>query len=95
MTRTAPPRIVLDARVLQRRLAADVGVRAGAQTLGQDRPDLELVQRPALGQGLEVGLAVGAFVKIFKFSAVNESTPARAGVSTKPGDGVLVNLELR
>jgi cytochrome P450 len=44
---------------------------------------------------LEVGLVVGAFVKIFKFTAVNDQTQARAGVSTKPGDGVLVDLELR
>lgn len=44
---------------------------------------------------LEVGLVVGAFVKIFKFKAVNDRVDARAGVSTKPGDGVLVDLELR
>ena len=44
---------------------------------------------------LEVGLVVGAVVKIFKFSAVGESTGAKAGVSTKPADGVLVDLELR
>jgi cytochrome P450 len=44
---------------------------------------------------LEVGLVVGAVVKIFKFKAVRERTEARAGVSTKPGDGVLVDLELR
>jgi len=44
---------------------------------------------------LEVGLVVGAVVKIFKFKAVGERTEARAGVSTKPGDGVLVDLELR
>ena len=44
---------------------------------------------------LEVGLVVGAVVKIFKFKAVRETTPAKAGVSTKPGDGVLVELELR
>ncbi len=44
---------------------------------------------------LEVGLVVGAFVKIFKFKAVNDKTPANAGVSTKPADGVLVDLELR
>jgi hypothetical protein len=42
-----------------------------------------------------VGLVVGAFVKIFKFTAVNDQTRAKAGVSTKPADGVLVDLELR
>jgi cytochrome P450 len=47
-----------------------------------------------LGQ-LEVGLVVGAFVKLFAFKAVNRENPARAGVSTKPEDGVLVELELR
>ncbi|MEA2711528.1 MAG: hypothetical protein QOF78_4129 [Phycisphaerales bacterium] len=47
-----------------------------------------------LGQ-LEVGLVVGAFVKLFRFKAVNAENPARAGVSTKPADGVLVELELR
>ena len=44
---------------------------------------------------LEVGLVVGAAVKIFKFKAVNKETQAKAGVSTKPADGVLVDLELR
>ncbi len=44
---------------------------------------------------LEVGLVVGAFVKIFKFKAVDQKTEAKAGVSTKPADGVLVDLELR
>ena len=44
---------------------------------------------------LEVGLVVGAFVKLFKFTAVGKTTPAKAGVSTKPADGVLVDLELR
>lgn len=44
---------------------------------------------------LEVGLVVGAFVKIFRFTAVNPETRARAGVSTKPADGALVDLELR
>jgi cytochrome P450 len=44
---------------------------------------------------LEVGLVVGAFVKLFRFKAVNAENPARAGVSTKPRDGVLVELELR
>ncbi len=47
-----------------------------------------------LGQ-LEVGLVVGAFVKLFKFRAVHETLEAKAGVSTKPADGVLVDLELR
>ncbi|MCB0330797.1 MAG: cytochrome P450 [Bdellovibrionales bacterium] len=44
---------------------------------------------------LEVGLVVGAFVKLFKFRAVHSEIKARAGVSTKPADGVLVDLELR
>ena len=44
---------------------------------------------------LEVGLVVGAFVKIFRFTAVNAESRARAGVSTKPADGGLVDLELR
>jgi cytochrome P450 len=47
-----------------------------------------------LGQ-LEVALVVGAFVKMFKFRAVNRENPAKAGVSTKPADGTLVDLELR
>ncbi len=44
---------------------------------------------------LEVGLVVGAVVKTFKFKAVSEKTQARAGVSTKPADRVLLDLELR
>lgn len=44
---------------------------------------------------LEVGLVVGAVVKIFKFAAVGKETHAKAGVSTKPADGVLVDVELR
>jgi cytochrome P450 len=44
---------------------------------------------------LEVGLVVGAFVKVFRFTAVAEKTLPKAGVSTKPADGVLVDLELR
>lgn len=47
-----------------------------------------------LGQ-LEVGLVVGAFVKLFAFSAPSEENAARAGVSTKPRDGVVVDLRLR
>jgi cytochrome P450 len=47
-----------------------------------------------LGQ-LEVALVVGAFVKMFKFRAVNPENRAKAGVSTKPFDGALVDLELR
>ena len=47
-----------------------------------------------LGQ-LEVGLAVGAFVKLFRFRAIRPELEARAGVSTKPADGVLIELELR
>jgi len=44
---------------------------------------------------LEVGLVVGAFVKTFRFSAVNQDLEAVAGVSTKPGDGALVRLTRR
>lgn len=44
---------------------------------------------------LEVALVVGAFVKIFRFTAVNGEVHAKAGVSTKPADGVLVDLALR
>ena len=47
-----------------------------------------------LGQ-LEVALVVGAFVKIFRFKAVHPENHAKAGVSTKPLDGTLVELELR
>jgi cytochrome P450 len=47
-----------------------------------------------LGQ-LEVGLVVGAFVKLFRFKAINADNHAKAGVSTKPLDGALVELELR
>jgi cytochrome P450 len=48
-----------------------------------------------LGQ-LEVGLVVGAFVKVFRFTAPDpEPVAARAGVSTKPADGVAVELVLR
>jgi cytochrome P450 len=44
---------------------------------------------------LEVGLVVGAVVKMFKLTAVGERTGTKAGVSTKPANGVLVDLELR
>jgi cytochrome P450 len=44
---------------------------------------------------LEVGLVVGAFVKLFRVRAVRTKNPPRAGVSTKPADGTLVELELR
>lgn len=48
----------------------------------------------SLGQ-LEVALVVGSCVKLFEFSAVNSINEARAGVSTKPRDGALVDLHLR
>jgi cytochrome P450 len=48
----------------------------------------------SLGQ-LEVALVVGACVKLFRIDAVNTENPARAGVSTKPLDGVLVDLHPR
>jgi len=44
---------------------------------------------------LEVALVVGAFVKVFRFTAVHAQNEAKAGVSTKPADGVLVDLEVR
>lgn len=44
---------------------------------------------------LEVGLVVGAFVKLFRFRAVHDRLLVKAGVSTKPADAVLVDLELR
>ncbi|MDA7979710.1 MAG: cytochrome P450 [Pirellulales bacterium] len=47
-----------------------------------------------LGQ-LEVGLVVGAFVKLFQFEAAKKENPPRAGVSTKPADGTQVILRLR
>ena len=47
-----------------------------------------------LGQ-LEVGLVVGAFVKLFRFKAVSPNVAAKAGVSTKPSDGTMAELELR
>ena len=47
-----------------------------------------------LGQ-LEVGLVVGAFVKMFKFVAIDPEVQAKAGVSTKPAAGVFLELELR
>jgi cytochrome P450 len=47
-----------------------------------------------LGQ-MEVALVVGAAIKLFELRAVNADNPARAGVSTKPADGVLVDLRAR
>ena len=47
-----------------------------------------------LGQ-LEVALVLGAFVKMFTFTAEQADNPAKAGVSTKPQDGTVVNLKLR
>lgn len=44
---------------------------------------------------LEVGLVVGAFVKVFRIAAVNAQAQAEAGVSTRPRDGVLVDLSVR
>jgi hypothetical protein len=38
---------------------------------------------------------VGAVVKLFELRAMDASGAARAGVSTKPADGVLVDLRLR
>ncbi len=47
-----------------------------------------------LGQ-LEVGLVVGAFLKLFRFKAVQPENHATAAISTKPLDNALVELELR
>lgn len=47
-----------------------------------------------LGQ-LEVALVVGACVKLFEFEAASQAQGARAGVSTKPLDGVRVRLRQR
>ncbi|MDB2705061.1 cytochrome P450 [Pseudomonadota bacterium] len=44
---------------------------------------------------LEVGLVVGAFIKVFRFKAVNEVTGVVAGVTTKPDDAVLLDIALR
>lgn len=44
---------------------------------------------------LAVGLVVGGVVKMFKFTAAAKEAEVRAGVSTKPAHGVLVDLELR
>lgn len=47
-----------------------------------------------LGQ-MEVALVVGAFVKMFRFSALRADYEVKAGVSTKPADGTMLELELR
>ncbi|QEG34988.1 cytochrome P450 [Bythopirellula goksoeyrii] len=47
-----------------------------------------------IGQ-LEVALVVGVFIKMFRFRALHDENPVKAGVSTKPADGTLVELELR
>jgi cytochrome P450 len=47
-----------------------------------------------LGQ-LESALVVGALVKLFTFTAPSPDYKAKAGVSTKPLDGTLVDLTLR
>ena len=44
---------------------------------------------------LETALVVGGIVKLFDFEGVSESVEPKAGVSTKPDDGVLVRLRLR
>ena len=44
-----------------------------------------------LGQ-MEVALVVGSFVKLFRFQAPAQGIPERAGVSTKPLDGVTIDL---
>jgi cytochrome P450 len=48
----------------------------------------------SLGQ-LEVALVVGGCVRLFRFAAAQSANSARAAVSTKPADGVLVDLFLR
>jgi cytochrome P450 len=47
-----------------------------------------------LGQ-LEVGLIVGAFLKLFRFRSVDRDNSATAAISTKPKDNALVELEPR
>lgn len=47
-----------------------------------------------LGQ-LETALVVGSVISLFELRAVNQDNLAKAGVSTKPSDGVLVDLRLR
>jgi hypothetical protein len=42
-----------------------------------------------------VALVVGAFVKLFRFSAVYAEVETKAGISTKPADGCLVELAHR
>ncbi|MEM9253265.1 MAG: cytochrome P450 [Planctomycetota bacterium] len=44
---------------------------------------------------VEVALVVAAFVRLFRFSAVDEDNPVEAGVSTRPKDGTLAELRLR
>jgi cytochrome P450 len=44
---------------------------------------------------IEVALVVGAFVKLFRFEATEAANDVRAGVSTRPRDGTLVELEPR
>jgi len=44
---------------------------------------------------LEVALVVGVFVKLFHFLAIHPDNEVKAGVSTKPADGTLVELALR
>ncbi len=44
---------------------------------------------------LEVALVVGACIKMFRLEAPTAACPAKAAVSTKPADGVLVDLYLR
>ena len=53
------------------------------------------VTLPLEARPWHVGLVVGPFVRLFRFRAVNAENHARAGVSTKPLDGVLVEMELR
>lgn len=47
-----------------------------------------------LGQ-METALVVGAVIKLFEVRAAAPDSGARAGVSTKPGDGVKVELRVR
>ncbi|MGP1347238.1 MAG: cytochrome P450, partial [Phycisphaerales bacterium] len=73
---------------------------------GEDRPASERMLHFGFGHGprfcpgkslgqLEVALVVGACVKLFRFTAPNQHNPAKAGVSTKPLDAVLVDLYAR
>ena len=71
-----------------REMGVRIALGARSTTIGS------MVMRRSLSL-VAVGLVVGAFVKIFRFQATNPDNPPRAGVSTKPLDGTLLELQLR